>query len=186
MIQEIMEKANQLYTGFVVAPVEYQVAIGIGVLVVIAALKSIWSVLYPVRWTAASLLRVAAFLMHPRKRNKKDNPSLSMSRQGVAFDVTTKENFVATVKSYKGKLARNLSEAQINLLIKTAKVYRYQTERGYDGNIGLMKHVMGEAVRRTQARTALAQAAEAANLQNKVAEVEPDKVPFVVSKADVI
>lgn len=185
MIQEIMDKASQLYTGFIVAPVEYQVAIGIGVLVVIAALKNVWGILYPVRWTAASLLRVAAFLMHPRKRKKQDSPSPSTTGQGIAFDVTTKGNFVATVKSYKGKLARNLSNEQINLLIETANIYNFNTEADYHGNLGVMKYIVGEKDRRLAEEKARQQAQQATNLQNEVAKIAPEQVPFVVSEADV-
>jgi len=190
MIQELIARANQYYIGFTNLPIEGQVIGGVGLLVVVAALKNVWGILYPVRWTAASLLRIAAFLMHPRKRKPKTDPG---GRKGVfddggtstIFDASSKERFIATVKSYKGKLARDLSNEQINLLIKAGDIYQYQTVRHYNGGLGLMKHIVTEQERRLAEAKVAERAAKAAALQNQVAEVEPEKVPFVASEADV-
>lgn len=191
MIQEIIERAGQYYTGFINLPIEGQVIGGVGLIVVLAALKTVWGMLYPVRWTAASLLRIAAFLVHPRKRGLNKAPN--KRAVDVPFDVSTDKRFIATVKSYKGKLARNLSDEQLNLLMATAKIYGWATHRGYESGIGLMKHVVAEHGRRIEEEKVCEQARRATKLQeaakaicNDMAKSAPEKVPFVASEADVV
>lgn len=180
MIQELIERAGQYYTGFINLPIEGQVIGGIGLVVVMAAMKTLWGMLYPVRWTAASLLRIAAFLVHPRKRGPKK--ASSKRAVDVPFDVSTKKRFAATVKCYKGKKSRYLSDAQLDLLIKTAGIYGYYTST----ESHLMGYIVTEQHRRRNEEKAQQQAKEAADLQNKVAEVEPEKVTFVASEVDVV
>ena len=184
MIQELIERVSQYYTGFINLPIEGQVIGGIGLVVVIAAMKTLWGMLYPVRWTAASILRIAAFLVYPRKRGSRK--VAGKRTVDVPFDVSTAKRFIATVKSYKGKMARNLSQDQLNLLIETAGIYNYATFGGYDGGVGLMISVMRERDRRLNEEKVQQRAKQAADLQNKVAEIEPEKVPFVASEIDVV
>lgn len=192
MIQELLQRANQYYVGFVNLPIEGQVVCGIGAVVVLAAVKNVWGILYPVRWTAASLLRIAAFLMHPRKKKQKSNVDTE-GRKGIfngekeqtPFDVSSKQRFVATVKSYKGNRVRELSDAQIDLLFNAATIYDYRTRVSYDHRIGLMKNVVSEKDRRSKEEKIRQQAQDATALQNKTAKVVPEQVPFVASEADV-
>ena len=110
----------------------------------------------------------------------------SKTTKDVPFDVSTKERFVATVKSYKGQASRNLYQEQLNLLIETAKIYGYSMQCGYDTGIGLMKSIVYEQNRRVAEEKVQLQAKKAADLRNKVAKAEPEKVPFVASEVDVV
>lgn len=110
MIQELMERASQYYTGFVNLPVEGQVIGGVGLLVVLAALKNVWSILYPVRWTAASLLRIAAFLMNPRRRKKvqKGLTTIDVNGNAPLWDFTNEDSYNKVVLYYGHK--KNVAE----------------------------------------------------------------------------
>lgn len=193
MIQEIMEKANQLYTGFVVAPVEYQVAIGIGVLVVIAALKSIWSVLYPVRWTAASLLRVTAFLMHPRKRKVKTTEAVDDVSKSVPFDFSTKEKAQAAYTFYAGTDAvQMLSDEQMKVISEAIDVYRLEGHGGLTTENERRK--MQKRIAALQVTAEPVAQIDTSTLEARITELEAERVtvaPKLVekampSKADVI
>lgn len=182
MIQEIMDKASQLYTGFIVAPVEYQVAIGIGVLVVIAALKNVWGILYPVRWTAASLLRVAAFLMHPRKRKAKTTTATDDVSKSVPFDFSTKEKAKAAYAFYAGTDAvQMLSDQQMNIMSEAVNVYDLR------GNGGLTteraRRKMQQRIDALQTTAEPVTQPDTSALEARITELEAKRVTQFVEKA---
>jgi hypothetical protein len=107
MIQDIMEQAGQYYTCFVNMPTEGKVIISVGALVILAALKNIWGLLKPVRWTAAKLLNGVAFILFPRRRKPKLKDTATM-HQGIFnpppdLDVKTVDELRNVIHHYGGK-----------------------------------------------------------------------------------
>ena len=117
MIQELIEKAGQYYTGFTHLPIEGQVIAGAGMLVLLAALRNLWRMLYPVRWTAASLLRIAAFLVQRKKRKTKKTDVGQVVADIIPFDISNKKKTIKTYAFYGTTPAvQNLTDHQINVL----------------------------------------------------------------------
>lgn len=132
MIQELIERAGQYYTGFINLPVEGQAIGVVGLIVVLAALKTVWGMLYPVRWTAASLLRIAALLMHPRKRKPKKTDGVELAADVIPFNVSNKKKTIKTYGFYGGTMAvQNLTDSQIEVL--SAAIIKFDVR----GNGGL-------------------------------------------------
>jgi len=135
-MQDLTSKFSQLYEGFLVMPVEYQVVVSAGLLIALAALKNVWGMLYPVRLAAASLLRSVAFVIHPRKKAKKE-PNLfkikviedqpiktGIFSPNVAppFELDTVSKFYAVVNYYSDssnkEALKSLEYSQLQLLKK--------------------------------------------------------------------
>ena len=191
MIQEWIDKADQLYTAFVVMPTEYKVVVGIGVLVALAALKNIWGMLYPVRWTAASFLRISAFLMHPRKRKKKEQEERFrwFGATSSQSDITTKTkeippfNFAtpaAATKAYdyysRAPMVYDLSDDQIEFMSDAIEIYEIR------GNGQL---TIERKRRRVVALAVQMETIPSATTPEPELKSEPVMTPFIASEADV-
>jgi hypothetical protein len=89
---DIVERINTLYATVMALPVEGQVAIGIGALVIVALARNIWKLLYPVRWVAATTLRGGAWALCRRKRVARQAPANPSPAPN--FDVRTTRAFI--------------------------------------------------------------------------------------------
>ena len=143
-MQDLTSKFSQLYEGFLVMPVEYQVVVSAGLLIALAALKNIWSMLYPVRLATASLLRSVAFVIHPRKKKVRVSVAKKVVDNEVprtgffprsappAFELDTVEKFYAVVEYYgdtgNSEELKALSYPQLQLLKKAADASPITTE----------------------------------------------------------
>jgi len=131
-----MQNLIEIYHTIVELPVEYQVVLGIGALVVLAAIRNMWGILFPLRWAVASLLRVVAFLLHSRKRQKRlklnqdaaINYAIAASpaQQVSQLAVGNKEEFIKTAKYY-AKHLDELDEDKIDFLLSVASTYDITT-----------------------------------------------------------
>lgn len=130
MIQEMMEKFNQLYVGFVNLPIEGQVVSGVGALVVLAALKNLWSLLYPARWGIATSLRGLAYAIHPRGRQPKtNNPKATKAPKFHApvWDLSTNESLRDVVLYYGSKNnVATLSKEQMTAIINVSASSKFK------------------------------------------------------------
>lgn len=163
MIQEVFARAGQYYTGFINLPIEGQVIGGVGLIIVIAAIKNVWGMLYPVRWTAASLLRVAAFLMNPRKRKSKKTDSVERSATDIIpFNVSNKKKTIRTYGFYGGTVAvQKLTDDQMEVL--SAAIIKFDV----GGNGGLT----AERCRRDELQRP-PQVVDTSALEKRIADLE--------------
>ena len=184
-----MSKLDQLYTGFVNMPTEYQVVASVGCLVLLAAVKNVWGMLYPVRLAAASLLRSVAYVLHPRKKTQKTqrvqkgSTTVQVERDTPPpFDVSSKGNFIITMRYYANKDTVNqLSTEQVGLLFDTASVYSYNT---YTSDYCKIDKLMIPLAKEKRVRNEVCQVKEKAK---KAAQLQEEaKVPFYASEDDVI
>ncbi len=121
-----MQNLIEIYSTIVELPVEYQVILGIGALVVLAALRNVWGILFPLRWAVASLFRVVAYLLHPRKRRRRLAPSLDVTKNPDSFmdGLGTRRGFIKAAKYYsKPKRVKDLDDKQLDLLLDIASAY---------------------------------------------------------------
>tara|TARA_R110002096_G_scaffold81468_1_gene190052 strand:- start:672 stop:1205 length:534 start_codon:yes stop_codon:yes gene_type:complete len=126
----MIDRIVQMYDAFMAMPIEGQIITGAGALVVIAATRTVWKIAYPVRWTAASTLRLSAWLIHPRKR--KATSRQVASNDIVPFDFSTKEKAKAAYAFYAGTdMVQTMSVDQMDLLSEAFELYNLR------GNMGL-------------------------------------------------
>lgn len=114
----MLDQAVELWNGFIGLPTEYQVAIGVGGLICLAALRNIWGMLYPVRFLFAGALRGIAFVAHPRKQIGSKQSNQEELQEAPVFNVSTPEQLKATLKYYVANTIKvqELSDDQINVL----------------------------------------------------------------------
>ncbi|MEE8114328.1 MAG: hypothetical protein V3T23_08225 [Nitrososphaerales archaeon] len=119
----MIDKITQLYDAFMAMPMEGQIITGIGALVTIAALKTIWGMFLPIRWLAASTLRVCAWVMHPRKRRAKDQ-KVAVAEQMVPFDFSDKKTAQAAYNFYsKPDVVQGLSSEEMEIVSEAIELF---------------------------------------------------------------
>ena len=139
MIQEVIERLGQYYTGFINLPLEGQIICGIGAVVVLSAFKNVWKLLFPVRWGAATLLRTAAFLVSPGKKKVKVRGNSDI----LPFDLSNKKKTKKTYEYYTWEpRVYDLTDEQLNDL--DAAVFNFEI-RG-NGRIGKERRRRGQIV----------------------------------------
>lgn len=126
---------NDLYDAFLNSPTEYKILMGVGTLVMVSALRNIWGMLKPVRWTAATALRLTAGVLH-RGRHQ-----WQVARQGSPlFDFSTEEAAEQAYNQYgTDPEVRSLSRKQMKQLIKARDIWGFYGHGGIAKEIGRRK-----------------------------------------------
>jgi len=127
----MIDKMTQLYTAFMNMPLEGQIVAGVCAVVVLAAMRTVWKVLFPVRWTISTLFRLVAFVMNPRRRTAKAKAETKDGASVVPFDFSTRENAQAAYDFYAGTdVVQTLSAGQMEIISEAITLYSLEKNGG--------------------------------------------------------